>query len=239
MQTDARSAPDSKPGELLAFFVRRDTKCGSCGEAVFRNSMIHLDPKLGALCLACADLDHLAFLPRGDAALTRRATKHSKLSAKVLQWSRTRQQYERQGILVEPEALEQAETECLADAEARARKAERRAEKEGELDQEFVREFSSAICQQWPGCPASEAKQVAEHACLRNSGRVGRSAAAKRLDLSAVHLAVAAAVRHRHTDYDILLLRGVDRQEARARVATAVEKKLRSWSKEGSVPSRI
>jgi hypothetical protein len=25
------------------------------------------------LCLSCADLDHLIYLPRGDAALTRRA----------------------------------------------------------------------------------------------------------------------------------------------------------------------
>ena len=48
-----------------------------------------------ALCLACADLDHLAFLPRGDATLTRRARAHSTLSAVVLKWSRARKRYER------------------------------------------------------------------------------------------------------------------------------------------------
>jgi hypothetical protein len=57
--------------------------------------------------LVCADLDHLEFLPSGDAAVTRRASKYSKLKAVVLQWSRTRQRYERQGILVETEAIEQ------------------------------------------------------------------------------------------------------------------------------------
>ena len=79
----------------------------------------------GALCLACADLDELVFHPSGDAALTRRALKHSVLSAVVLKFSRARGRYERQGLLVEESALNQAEAECLADAEARERRAER------------------------------------------------------------------------------------------------------------------
>jgi len=37
----------------------------------------------GPLCLACAELDHLVFLGRGDAALTRRAKAASKLWAVV------------------------------------------------------------------------------------------------------------------------------------------------------------
>jgi len=49
-------------------------------------------------------------------ALTRRARKHSLLSAVVLKWSRARKHYERQGLLVEETALELAEDECLADA---------------------------------------------------------------------------------------------------------------------------
>jgi len=69
----------------------------------------------GALCLACADLDHLVFLPSGDTALTRRARKHSTLTAVVLKWSRARKRYERQGLLVEAGALEMAEEECSAD----------------------------------------------------------------------------------------------------------------------------
>ena len=38
-----------------------------------------LKNETGALCLACADLDHLEYLPRGNVALTRRAAKYSKL----------------------------------------------------------------------------------------------------------------------------------------------------------------
>ena len=82
----------------------------------------------GAVCLACADLDDLIFLPSGNTALTRRARKHSILSAVVLRWSRARKRYERQGLLVEQQAIERAEADCLADDEVRARRKERETE---------------------------------------------------------------------------------------------------------------
>ena len=56
--------------------------------------------------MACADLDRLVFLPSGDAALTRRARKHSTLSPVVLRFSRARKRHERQGLLVEEDALD-------------------------------------------------------------------------------------------------------------------------------------
>ena len=68
--------------------------------------MITLEKERGALCLECADLDHLEFLPSGDAALTRRASTHSRLKAVVVQFSRARRRYERQGVLIESEALD-------------------------------------------------------------------------------------------------------------------------------------
>jgi hypothetical protein len=92
--------------------------------------------------LACADLDELVFRPSGGAALTRRARKHSVLSAVVLKFSRARGRYERQGLLVEENALNQAEAECLADAEARERRAERERERRAELDQGYVAQFA-------------------------------------------------------------------------------------------------
>jgi hypothetical protein len=70
-------------------------------------------------------MDHLVFLPSGDAALTRRAMKASGLSAVVVRWSRTRKRYERQGLLVEEAGLEQAEQQCLSDEDARMRRRER------------------------------------------------------------------------------------------------------------------
>ncbi len=63
--------------------------------------------------MPCADLEHLVFLPAGDATLTRRAKDASDLSAVVVRFSRARRRYERQGIVVEEAALEQAEESVL------------------------------------------------------------------------------------------------------------------------------
>ena len=79
----------------------------------------------GPVCLTCADMEHLVFLPSGDAALTRRAKASSGLSAVAVRFSRSRGRYERQGLLVEEGALERAEVECLEDEDARARRRER------------------------------------------------------------------------------------------------------------------
>jgi hypothetical protein len=92
--------------ELKVFISNRESKCDECGENLGLKAWITLAGEKGALCLVCADLDHLIFLPAGNMALTRRAKKHSTLSAVVLKWSRARKRYERQGILVEEQALE-------------------------------------------------------------------------------------------------------------------------------------
>ncbi len=117
-----------KSEDIKVFISHRDSKCDDCGEELGRKAWITLEENKGALCLACADLDELVFLASGDAALTRRARKHSVLSAVVLKFSKARGRYERQGLLVEESALDEAEAECLADAEARERRAARQRE---------------------------------------------------------------------------------------------------------------
>jgi hypothetical protein len=212
------------------FITTRESWCDECGEELGRHAWITLVEDKGALCLSCADLDHLAFLPAGDAALTRRARKHSTLSAVVLKWSRARKRYERQGLLVEEEGLSQAEQECLADSEARARRREREAARRAELDQQYVEQFERRVRELFPGCPEGKEMLIAQHACLKYSGRVGRTEAAKRLDEEAVRLAVVAHIRHAETGYDELLARGYERWEARAEVQEAVGRVLAEWS---------
>ena len=97
-------------------------------------------------------------------------------------------------------ALKLAEQECLADEEVRALRRVREAERRKKQDREYIRQFSDAILDLYPKCPARTAKSIAEHACLKYSGRVGRSAAAKSFDVSAVRLAVVAHVRHTETE---------------------------------------
>jgi hypothetical protein len=190
---------------------------------------ITLAGEKGAVCLECADIAHLVFLPSGDSALTRRARKNSTLSAVVLKWSRARKRYERQGLLVEAPGLQQAEEECLSDGDARERRRQREALRRDDSDQQYVQQFADAVRQLFPGCPAGREWEIAEHACLKYSGRVGRSAAAKALDDKAVRLAVVAHIRHRETGYDELLATAWDREEARTAVQAAVARVLQSW----------
>lgn len=219
-----RDAPD-----LAVFLTSRDAICDECHEDLGRGAWITLGEDGGASCLACADLDHLVYLPSGDAALTRRARSRSTLTAVVLQWSRARKRYERRGLLVEAAALDQAEAECLADADARARRRTREAERRAELDHDFLTRFADRVRALFPGAPPERARDIAEHACQKYSGRVGRSASARALEAEAVQLAVAAHVRHRETDYDELLASGLGRHEARERVAPIVREVVRSW----------
>ena len=219
----------AKPDDIKVFISHRDSTCGECGEELGRKAWITLEEKKGALCLACADLDELVFLPTGDAALTRRARKHSVLSAVVLKFSRARGRYERQGLLVEENALAKAEAECLADLDVRERRAERERERQGELDRHYIEEFGKRIREMFPKCPAGQEEQIAEHACRKYSGRIGRSAAAKSFDEDAVLLAVRAHVRHRETSYDELMAMGSERVDARESVRVSVEEVLRKW----------
>ena len=219
----------AKQEDLRVFFSSRDSRCDECQEEIGSGELLALTSNRKVLCLSCADLDHLVYLPAGDPALTRRARKHSRLSAIVLKFSKARKRNERQGVLVEEAALKLAEQECLADEEVRARRRVREAERREKEDREYIRQFSGAILDLYPKCPARTAKSIAEHACLKYSGRVGRSAAAKSFDVSAVRLAIVAHIRHAETQYDDLLMRGWDRYDARQHIADQVDSVLSKW----------
>jgi hypothetical protein len=214
--------------ELVVFQVIRDSQCSECGAAIEQNSFLLMEAGQ-PLCLPCANLGDLEFLPAGDTALTRRASKHSGRVAVVVRFSRSRKRYERQGIMVETPALEQAERECTQDAEQRAAARERGAERRREEDQILVASMAKQLATLFPGCPPSEVASIARHTAQRGSGRVGRTAAGRKLDEQALSLAVAAAVRHNHSDYDELLASGADRESARRRVAGRVEEILAAW----------
>ena len=104
-----------------------------------------------------------------------------------------------------------------------------RPRRRAELDEQYVVRLAERVRELYPGCPQGRETQIAEHACRKYSGRVGRSAAAKDLDEQAVRLAVVAHVRHAETEYDALLVGGWDRQEARAHVNEAVSTVVGAW----------
>ena len=214
--------------EVVVFDILTPAVCSECDAELPRGSFLRME-KDKPHCLDCADLGHLLCLPRGNVALTRRSRKYSTLCAVVVRFSRSRGRYERQGLLVERAALERAEKECLSDEEQRRIGRDRAAAARERAETQYVAQFAEQVRFRYPGCPADEASAVAGHACEKYSGRVGRSAAARRLDAEAVELAVRAHVRHSHTDYDRLLGRGEDRGDARSSVAAKVEQVLERW----------
>ncbi|HEY3444941.1 MAG TPA: DUF2293 domain-containing protein [Myxococcales bacterium] len=215
----------AKPPDLVVLLPLDDWRCTACGGT---GEMLIMDAP-GALCLACADLDHLVFLPAGNAAMSRRAKAASKLSAVVVRFARARKRYERKGILVEEQAIRQAEELCLGDEEQRALRRERDGQRRVKMDAVLFEAMAAEIARLFPKCPEERARQIAEHAALRGSGRVGRTAGGRALEEDALRLAVIASIRHLDTDYDELLMNGVHRAEARDRIRAAVDRVLRSW----------
>ena len=211
------------------FSIVKDSKCSQCSRELWKGELLTMQTNQ-ALCMECADLDHLVFLGSGDAALTRRSTRYSSLWAVVVRFSKSRGRYERQGVLVQPEALEKAEEECLADAGLRAARQARDAQRRAVEDVELAAKMTEKIRSLYPRCPPAEAERIARHTAARGSGRVGRSAAGRALDDRALELAVAAYVRHRHTRYDELLMNGRERADARSAIREEMDHVLEQWS---------
>jgi len=67
-----RIAASAKSTELVVFSILRDSACGECNKELGKGALLLMEADR-PLCLSCADLDHLIYLPKGDAPLTRRA----------------------------------------------------------------------------------------------------------------------------------------------------------------------
>ena len=105
----------SRAPELVVIMpLNDDWKCHRCGGT---GGLLVMEPP-GPACLRCVGLDDLDYLPAGDALLTRRAKTGSARHAVVVRFSRSRKRYERQGLLVEPQAL--ADARSALEAERRA-----------------------------------------------------------------------------------------------------------------------
>src|SRR2546425_5890861 len=214
MKPGSADHQSSEAKDLVVFDILRESKCADCGKELLGGDFLFMEGER-PLCLTCADLDHLVYLPRGDSALTRRARKHSALSAVVVRFSRTRKRYERQGVLVEESALEQAGAECSADAEQRSVRRERAEIYRDRQDQGLAMRMAESIRQMFPGCPAEEAQAIAAHTSVRGSGRVGRTASGRALEEEALRAAVAASIRPRDTKYERPAMKGPSRNGVR------------------------
>ncbi len=89
MKPGSADQQSSEAKDLVVFDILRESKCADCGKELLSGDFLFMEGERPH-CLTCADLDHLVYLPRGDTALTRRARKHSTLSAVVVRFSRAR-----------------------------------------------------------------------------------------------------------------------------------------------------
>ncbi len=218
-----------KKNDISVYISFKDDECIECKSSLYKGDMILLDKDYKPICLSCADLDHLIYLPSGNAVLTTRAKQHSKLFAVVLKFSRARKRNERQGLLVEKTALEKAEEKCLADKEVREIRRKRDKIRREILDQEYTKNFAEKIRELYPNMPRDREFEIAELACQKYSGRVGRSASANELNKEPVDLAVIAHIRHSETKYDELLLSGLDKSDARHEVKSRIAEVIEKW----------
>ncbi|KAK4639806.1 hypothetical protein QC761_711620 [Podospora bellae-mahoneyi] len=88
--------------------------------------------------------------------------------------------------------------------------------------------FEAIILKLFPKTPKASIPVIVKHAVKKRSGRVGRSTKIGELE-DKVMLAVRAHIRHVHTDYEMLLREGVNREEARQRVWERVNEVAREW----------
>lgn len=97
------------------------------------------------------------------------------------------------------------------------------------MNRNFVHKFAVKIREFFPACPKQRENKIAEHACLKYSGRVGRSASAKEFSEETIRLAVMVHIRHAKTDYDLLLSKGYDRWDVRSMVEKEVIEIMIKW----------
>jgi len=54
--------------DFVVFDILRESKCTDCGKELLSGDFLFMERER-PLCLNCADLDHLVYLPRGDTPL--------------------------------------------------------------------------------------------------------------------------------------------------------------------------
>ncbi len=110
-----KSEQDKKRPANAVFALSKISRCHGCDTKLPVDVIVKLNYKendeVEAFCLTCAGLDQLVVLKSGNAQVTRLAKKYSTRHFVIMKWSELWKTYERQGLLVESDALERATKE--------------------------------------------------------------------------------------------------------------------------------
>jgi hypothetical protein len=208
------------------------TFCQKCNTNIPKGDFFVSETEKGkGICFSCSPFVNYYFLPPGNVAMTRRSKKHSNICGVVQEWNQRRRRHERKGQYIEAIAVEKAHQECEADKEKRTIKNTKAAAVREKQDKIYIAEFAKVIRSFYPNCPIERETLIAQHACEKYSGRVGRSADAKVFDKKMVDLAVEAHIRHSETNYDLQFGKGKEKKEIRADVKFDIQKIMLKWKK--------
>lgn len=100
-----------------AYLLSRNARCYECDRMLATGEiarLMHDTEERELFCAKCSGLDKLEVLAKGNARLTRLASKYSKTKYTLLKWSALWKAYERQGLLLEPEAIARAKDELTS-----------------------------------------------------------------------------------------------------------------------------
>ena len=207
-------------------------KCNICRAPISKGKLfVSENENKKGTCLNCSPFSNYTLLPSGDAAMTRRSKKHSELCGIVLEWNQRRKRYERRGQFVELEAIERSKKECIKDQAIRSERNKKAAIRREIQDSKYIADFARAIANRYPNCPKNRTIKIAQHACEKHSGRVGRTAQAKSFDLNMIDLAVEAHIRHSETNYDEQFGKGKSKKEIRSDLKFEIQQIMTKWRK--------
>jgi hypothetical protein len=100
--------------EPSVFALIRASRCFNCDCKLVPGAIVRLQnghDEREVLCQTCAGLQAFTVVPAGNAQVTRLAKKYSADRYLVMKWSELWKCYERQGLLVQTQAIERIETE--------------------------------------------------------------------------------------------------------------------------------
>lgn len=109
-------AKEADSNRNALFALTRPSRCHGCDSKLNVDEIVRLNTKDNeekeVFCLTCSGLSGMEVLRSGNAQVTRLAKKYSTKHFIVLKWSEIWKTYERQGLLVEPDALKRARDEA-------------------------------------------------------------------------------------------------------------------------------
>ncbi len=102
------------PKNNVVFQLNRSSRCYNCDERMVAGEFVVLkykDEDKEALCASCAGIDELEVVQSGNAELTKLTSRYSVVRYVIMRWSDVWKAYERQGILVDSDAVARAKAE--------------------------------------------------------------------------------------------------------------------------------